>query len=866
MLRRIFPRADTRFARRLQPKHRARLSIEPRMRQLVLLTLVACGSSTIAPTPGPAPAPPQLATADAPAAEPEPPRVPPQRIRAPDWGSKRIEHSDEVCAVADNNLLRAEDAILAWQAATPGPARAAWNHRTRPVRLDLIQRRFGLDATEKARLDKIGFAVLDRLEQPSYGWAYHDIYQSQLPVFVTVDSILNAVYASHDGIVKKLEIEQLAPQLAAMLDAMHRALPAAAAKYPVDTARDLDLYLTVARSLLADKPAKSALGDVDREAAAVVAQGKAAQELAMVTMFGRQRIIDFTQLAPRGHYADEELQPYFRAAMWLSRLEFNLVSRSSRSSAPGLSPDPRETPREDVDALALADLVAAAHQTAALAHFDDVFGWLAGRREDLSVPDLAKLAAAAGITDLRAPDAADKLRAAIGNRFQRTARIHYMPEGSPILPAIATLLGPRIVPDTAAARPLAHSETPERDAVRGGDIAYLLGNDHGKDLLKDDLARFPDLADNLERARKILADAPRTDDLYTAWLDALRALAQKPAGSVPSFMDTPAFADFRVATTVVGYAQLRHNHVLVAGQPYGEGGCAIPDGYVEPAPAVYDAIARYADLGAAKLPPDKRDYFTRLGKIARVLSAISKLELANRPLPTEALQFLGMVVEIRPFGSDGRPTYTGWYFDLFDDRGDAIAHPDLIADYFTSPRSRTVDYLGVGAPRMALFVVDTGGGPRAMIGPVARGYEYIGPLARRVDDAAARKLAAADRKRPWEASYAVAAPPEPSIRVEGIGDYQYSVEAKRALGKVTLEGLDHHRLPLVSQTRDVGPGKTLFRLQPKQKGPDGDEVYVEMIHIKVGKWDGWGELQCMDGCTPIEFGELRTPPPPDEPD
>src|SRR5262249_4487635 len=157
---------------------------------------------------------------------------------------------------------------------------------------------------------------------------------------------------------------------------------------------DLDLYLTVARSLLADQPMPSALGDaaVDREAAALVAQAKAASEMTAVTMFGRGRMIDFTQFTPRGHYADAEMQPYFRAAMWLSRLEFNLVSRSSRSSAPGDSPDPRETPREDIDALALADLVIAANQGDALAHFEQVFGWLAGRREDIALPMLAKLA------------------------------------------------------------------------------------------------------------------------------------------------------------------------------------------------------------------------------------------------------------------------------------------------------------------------------------------------------------------------------------------------------------------------------------------------------------------------------------------
>ena len=36
---------------------------------------------------------------------------------------------------------------------------------------------------------------------------------------------------------------------------------------------------------------------------------------------------------------------------------------------------------------------------------------------------------------------------AIGPGFARTTRVHYMPQGSTPLPAIATMLGPRIVPE-----------------------------------------------------------------------------------------------------------------------------------------------------------------------------------------------------------------------------------------------------------------------------------------------------------------------------------------------------------------------------------------------------------------------------------
>src|SRR4029077_20876676 len=114
---------------------------------------------------------------------------------------------------------------------------------------------------------------------------------------------------------------------------------------------------------------------------ALVAHAVAADEMQTVNLFGRARMIDFTAYTPVSHYAATDARKrYYRAAMWLSRLELNLVSRSSRSSQPGDTPHRRETPREEEDALALADLVERAGQSPALAKLDAAWALLAGRR------------------------------------------------------------------------------------------------------------------------------------------------------------------------------------------------------------------------------------------------------------------------------------------------------------------------------------------------------------------------------------------------------------------------------------------------------------------------------------------------------
>jgi hypothetical protein len=144
---------------------------------------------------------------------------------------------------------------------------------------------------------------------------------------------------------------------------------------------------------------------------------------------------------------------------------------------PGVTPDPEETPREAIDALALAVLAERAGVLVQIQKLDRVWGYLSGKREDVPLDQLLSLKAQAGIRSLRSPDAFQRLRTAIGNGFQRTVLVHYMPQGSMPLPVISTLLGPRIAPDTSAFRPLVHDAVSGRDYPSTADVGYILGHD-----------------------------------------------------------------------------------------------------------------------------------------------------------------------------------------------------------------------------------------------------------------------------------------------------------------------------------------------------------------------------------------------------
>jgi hypothetical protein len=313
-------------------------------------------------------------------------------------------------------------------------------------------------------------------------------------------------------------------------------------------------------------------------------------------------------------------------------------------------------------------------------------------------------------------------------------------------------------------------------------------------------------------------------------------------------MRTPAFADLRINSAVAAFGQLRHNYVLVAGQGYDTAGCEIPDGWVEPVPEVYAALSDYAARGTQVMreldPKDSLStvgYFSRLSRVLRVLRTIAQDELLGRALTPDQAQFLGMVAEYRPPSTGGGPWYTGWYYDLFRDRAeDGLTAADFVADYYTSGYLNQVAYVGASGPRLGFFVVDVGGPPRVMVGPVARAYEYTGPLAARLTDASARALV--DPREPWAQSYTAPAPSEPKVAVsQAAGSWQsdekptpliLEVRAEKSLGPVTVSLLDHHRVPYDSVTLPVGKGRTRFRF--KRVPPGEGTLYTEGVHLRIG--------------------------------
>src|SRR5688572_9098596 len=66
------------------------------------------------------------------------------------------------------------------------------------VELDAIEQQYPLSDPQRDALSQHGFVVLDQSITPTFGVAYSNLYDADLPVLVTADSILYALHRSFD--------------------------------------------------------------------------------------------------------------------------------------------------------------------------------------------------------------------------------------------------------------------------------------------------------------------------------------------------------------------------------------------------------------------------------------------------------------------------------------------------------------------------------------------------------------------------------------------------------------------------------------------------------------------------------------------
>lgn len=746
------------------------------------------------------------------------PRLSPPEFTVPSRSARiqrdaGVEAQPPQDAADTSNWSEALDAVLNAPAESArgaiAPARP-WDHITAPRYIDRVERRLTLAPIELEALSREGFVVLDRAQTTTWIEAYQIARQADLPIYVSADSIIAAATSLHGPFVEHVEEHTLAPMLAQVLRRMHEALPSASRAMPDDAATDVDLLLTVARSLLEidEGTVPSAFG-AQPAATELVNAARAGARRGERYLFGRPRVIDFSEFAPSGRRArSRPLTRYARATAWLSRIELNLVSRGCRSSHPGPLPDARETPREALDALAFADLIERAGVASDVARLERAWSLLNGRRGDVSLAQVNVMRENVHIVDLRAADTFERFRL-VARNVAGGARPPL--PGVAAGPVVASMFGAR----SAAGDSLAADRSRPTNAA---EVAYALGVDRARAFLDEARGEASGRPESLARARAEAASAMRENDLPSHWLQALRGLAHTPAGRAPSFTTTEAFADLRMNAVLAGFGRYLDREEHVATGPSGSPAGAPPTAWVDAAPETYQALSTYADRSLAVARAmfewgDARSAETRqrdqgflrafdgLSRVTRALRSIADDELAGRVVTGSQTAFLASVVD--DGDATGDPATAGWYATLGVPGEGAHVRAEFAAAWSGAAGSRDRTWIGATGPRLGVFVVDNGGFPFAAVGPVARAWEVVAPTG----TTPARVSARAPATSPWSLSWMSSQDPAPPLALAVVDDdarrRAVMIRARRDLGRVTIELLDAHGAILGDATRQV---------------------------------------------------------------
>ncbi|WP_437671898.1 DUF3160 domain-containing protein [Sorangium sp. So ce131] len=612
-----------------------------------------------------------------------------------------------------------------------------------------------LDEGELAKLSKNGFVISERHHFPTFVYGYESLYALDLPLYVSADSILYAVHRSYDAILKAVELASLSTELGTMLEEMRGSLASGAGgELGAEARADADLFTAVALALLTDAPVAPVAGASAATIDELVAGAKSHQGSAAVRLFGSDRIMDFSQFEPRGHYTDQpELERYFRSMMWLGRVDFRFLETQSDGT--------QVFQRRQLEGAYVLRALADEKTLGRYQRIDDTIQAFVGESDYMMLPELDALLAdlglggAAGLAGV--PD--ERISAVLVEKGHGTQRIssHIMinglDKGTLPLSSSFALLGQRYVVDSHVFSNVVYdrvrSGTVKRMMPNPLDVGFAaLGNDQAGQLLAPELGQFP-YAPDLHMMR-VLVDAHPADfwskNLYNRWLSALRELsparAAADASGLPEVAKTEAWGRRLLNTQLASWAELRHDTLLYAKQSYTGGAtCEFPDAYVDPYPAFYARIAELAEHGgkvvealdlssAPWLAEAVPAYFSRLHTVAKTLGEMAENERAGLPLTAAHLDFINQAVKIQQ-GCGSPAGAEGWYVQLFFDVMESVTEDPTIADVHTQPTDEggapvgRVLHVGTGFPRLMVVTADPCGTPSAFVGLASSYFEQI---------------------------------------------------------------------------------------------------------------------------------------------
>ncbi len=581
---------------------------------------------------------------------------------------------------------------------------------------------FRLNDAELAALRRNGFVVSERRATLTFAESFYRLWNDDMPVFISTDTMLQAWHRSYDNMLIELEHFWLRKLVGDMLDGMAAQIPTAQQEVGTgplrDSLLDADYFLTVARSLHAGSRLASALGQEARVRETMDAID--AEGLDCITLFDNPRTVDFSQFKPRGHYEDsDELRRYFKTMMWLGRTDLRVAGNDQNCAGKPLPPSRRQLGT----AIVLGRLLALANQFKNWQHFDRVIRTFVGITDSMTFAQLADLMTAAGIrtlADIPSEQTLADLQAEIERGTLGVQNIRGDAFVAPLgpeqlrLPRSFTVFGQKFILDSWAFSQVVFDEIlwNGNEVLRRVpsclDVAFgVLANNHVVPELVERIdntsaitstnhsVRWRDgkpYQHNLAALRNVIdaqADSIWEENIYMNWLGTLRQLSGSTTDAMyPQAMRTRAWAMKTLNTQLASWTQLRHDTILYAKQSYTVPWlCEYPDGFVEPQVGFWrrlEAMATQTGNMIRDLPMDgvvtisdwesynlgairtnQVRFLTNFAAKTAALREIAEQELRQEPLSPAQLLFIDSLMHEGHTNYGGVRVYSGWYPTLY---------------------------------------------------------------------------------------------------------------------------------------------------------------------------------------------------------
>jgi len=665
---------------------------------------------------------------------------------------------------------------------------SVWNRESVAAGLSLDRNATGL-------LEQNGFVVIENPFTPGETdmvRPYTVLKERGIPVFVTSDSVLHLYHIQFDETMRTIEEERFYNDLwtldAALLNASIENL--ATADGPAqEAARRNVAYFTVAQALLS--PSGDQIGedtgfgpaDAVRYAAPTDLPPAAVEELALIHAhagLAESPIFtyteDYSQYLPRGHYTrSERLKNYFLAMMWHGRMAFLLTGGEAGSL---VSAD-----EAAVQTAAAAQIAAALDADPSLMErwerIYEVTSFYVGYSDDLGpVQYMDAMERAFGGVNRT-------LTAAETTALQETLRSYPTPaiyggtgysavgdeeEARQALNATTgfRFMGQRFIPDSYVFSELVYPYAGaftgtgepftlvrgERAVPTALDVMALLGSERAAVLLDEGgdsrYLHYEEVYDRLEGEFAAVNVSGWNRNLYWGWLYSLRPLLGTFGEGYPAFMQTSAWQEKELTTSLASWTELRHDTILYAKQSYTFGRAIAVEpqekavsGYVEPVPEFYSrlhaltAMTREGLAALDALDPTSEQRLQTLDTVLVRLTNISVQELEGEPLTAADHAFIRGVGDLLDGTLEG-----------VDDRAKTTA---IVADVHSNPYEDLVLEEGVGYTGLVVAACPAPDGSVTLAaGPVFSYYEFTVPLAGRLtDEAWQERLRQDPPDRPW---------------------------------------------------------------------------------------------------------------------